>query len=221
MVAGIVLFAFAMRATLVHVGSDLDTVRAFGLCCGPALYLSAYVGLRFRVSRTLGRGRLIAAVVCAAAAGSSSSFLLWRPLVSSLPSLSAPRVRAHLVARVPCRDSSVSPDGLWILSSKGEHHLPKVSLGSNRVDCSIVCLSKEKPARPIFRGPYGSPFSRPGPWSLMACAWTITLFLSCTCELDSPAFVLSFTDGTRRPLAQQRSSACLGPPGSPRRCQSV
>jgi low temperature requirement protein LtrA len=66
MVAGIVLFAFAMRATLLHVGSNLDTVRAFGLCCGPALYLSAYVGLRFRVSRTLGRGRLLAAVVCAA-----------------------------------------------------------------------------------------------------------------------------------------------------------
>ena len=66
MVAGIVLFAFAMRATVVHVGSDLNTVRAFGLCCGPALYLSAYVGLRFRISRTLGRGRLVAVVVCAA-----------------------------------------------------------------------------------------------------------------------------------------------------------
>ena len=65
MVAGIVLFAFAMRAALVHVGSDLNTVQAFGLCCGPALYLSAYVGIRFRVSRTLGRGRLVAAVVCA------------------------------------------------------------------------------------------------------------------------------------------------------------
>jgi low temperature requirement protein LtrA len=66
MVAGIVLFAFAMRATLVHVGGDLNTVRAFGLTCGPALYLWAYVGLRFRVTRTLGRGRLAAAVVCAA-----------------------------------------------------------------------------------------------------------------------------------------------------------
>jgi len=65
MVAGIILFAFAMRATLVHVGSDLDTVRAFGLTCGPALYLWAFVGLRFRVSRSLGRGRLVAAVVCA------------------------------------------------------------------------------------------------------------------------------------------------------------
>jgi low temperature requirement protein LtrA len=66
MVAGIILFAFAMRATLVHVGSDLDTVRAFGLTCGPALYLWAFVGLRFRVTRSLGRGRLMAAVVCAA-----------------------------------------------------------------------------------------------------------------------------------------------------------
>jgi len=65
MVAGIVLFAFAMRATLVHVGSDLNTVRAFGLTCGPGLYLWAYVGLRFRVTRTLGRGRLVAAAVCA------------------------------------------------------------------------------------------------------------------------------------------------------------
>ncbi|HEV3267910.1 MAG TPA: low temperature requirement protein A [Acidimicrobiales bacterium] len=65
MVAGIILFAFAMRATLVHIGSVLNTVRAFGLTCGPALYLFAFVGLRFRVSRSLGRGRLAAAVICA------------------------------------------------------------------------------------------------------------------------------------------------------------
>ena len=36
-----------------------------GLCGGPALYLFAYVALRLRVSRTLGRGRLVAAVACA------------------------------------------------------------------------------------------------------------------------------------------------------------
>jgi low temperature requirement protein LtrA len=65
MVAGIVLFAFAMETTLAHVGDELDTIPAVGLCGGPALYLSAYVGLRWRVSRTLGRGRLIAAVACA------------------------------------------------------------------------------------------------------------------------------------------------------------
>jgi len=65
MVAGIVLFAFAMKTTLAHVGDELDTISAVGLCGGPALYLFAYVALRVRVSRTVGRGRLIAAVACA------------------------------------------------------------------------------------------------------------------------------------------------------------
>jgi low temperature requirement protein LtrA len=65
MVAGIVLFAFAMKTTLAHVGDELDTISAFGLCGGPALYLFAYVLLRLRVSRTLGRGRLVAAVASA------------------------------------------------------------------------------------------------------------------------------------------------------------
>jgi low temperature requirement protein LtrA len=65
MVAGIVLFAFAMKATLAHVGDELTTIPALGLCVGPALYLLAYVALRFRVSRTVGGGRLLAAVACA------------------------------------------------------------------------------------------------------------------------------------------------------------
>ncbi len=65
MVAGIVLFAFAMKATLAHVGEKLDTIPALGLCGGPALYLFAYVAIRVRVSRTLGRGRLVAAIACA------------------------------------------------------------------------------------------------------------------------------------------------------------
>ena len=66
MVAGIVLFAFAMEVTLAHVGEELATVPAFALCIGPALYLSAYVALRLRISRTLGRGRVIAALACVA-----------------------------------------------------------------------------------------------------------------------------------------------------------
>jgi low temperature requirement protein LtrA len=64
MVAGIVLFAFAMKTTLADVGDELATIPALGLCVGPALYLFAYVALRLRVSRTLGRGRLVAAVAC-------------------------------------------------------------------------------------------------------------------------------------------------------------
>ena len=65
MVAGIVLFAFAMKTTLAHVGDELDVISAVGLCAGPALYLFAYVALRLRVSGTLGRGRLVAAVASA------------------------------------------------------------------------------------------------------------------------------------------------------------
>ena len=65
MVAGIVLFAFAIKATLAHVGDELDTITALGLCGGPAIYLFAYVALRLRVSHSFGRGRLLAAVACA------------------------------------------------------------------------------------------------------------------------------------------------------------
>jgi low temperature requirement protein LtrA len=66
MIVGIVLFAFAMRKTLGHVGDELSIVPALGLCGGPALYLLAYVGLRFRVARTIGGGRFVAALACAA-----------------------------------------------------------------------------------------------------------------------------------------------------------
>jgi low temperature requirement protein LtrA len=79
MVAGVVLFAFAVKTTLADVGAELGTIPALGLCGGPALYLFAYVALRVRVSRTLGRGRLIAAVACA---------LLW-PVAVVVPALAA------------------------------------------------------------------------------------------------------------------------------------
>jgi low temperature requirement protein LtrA len=77
MVAGIVLFAFAMKTTLAHVGDELETIPALALCGGSALYLFAYVALRVRVSRTLGRGRFVAAVVC--------SWLI--PLALAVPAL--------------------------------------------------------------------------------------------------------------------------------------
>ena len=64
MVAGIVLFAFAMETTLAHLHDELGTIPAIALCGGPALYLFAYVALRFRVARTLGRGRLAAMLAC-------------------------------------------------------------------------------------------------------------------------------------------------------------
>ncbi|HEU0248909.1 MAG TPA: low temperature requirement protein A [Gaiellaceae bacterium] len=79
MVAGIVLFAFAMRTTLADVDSELATIPALGLCFGPAMYLFAFVALRVRVSRTLRGGRLVAAIACA---------LLW-PVAVVVPALVA------------------------------------------------------------------------------------------------------------------------------------
>jgi low temperature requirement protein LtrA len=66
MVAGIVLFAFAMKTTLAHVDAELHVIPAVALCGGSALYLLAYVALRWRVSRTLSRGRSVASLGFAA-----------------------------------------------------------------------------------------------------------------------------------------------------------
>jgi low temperature requirement protein LtrA len=63
MVVGIVLSAFAMREVVAHVGRDLSAVPALALCGGSALYLSSYVGMRWRLSRTLRGGRLVASIV--------------------------------------------------------------------------------------------------------------------------------------------------------------
>jgi low temperature requirement protein LtrA len=63
MVVGIVLSAFAMREVVAHVGKDLNAVPALALCGGSALYLASYVGLRWRVSRTLRGGRLIVSIL--------------------------------------------------------------------------------------------------------------------------------------------------------------
>jgi low temperature requirement protein LtrA len=79
MVIGIVLFALAMKKTIAHVGDELGTIPALALCGGSSLYLFAYVALRVRVSRTLGRGRFIAAIV----------FALLLPIAVSVPALVA------------------------------------------------------------------------------------------------------------------------------------
>jgi low temperature requirement protein LtrA len=79
MVAGIVVFAFAMKTTLTDVDGELATVPALGLCGGSALYLFAFVAVRVRVSRTLRGGRLVAAVAFA---------LLW-PVAVVVPALVA------------------------------------------------------------------------------------------------------------------------------------
>jgi low temperature requirement protein LtrA len=81
MIVGIVLFAFAMKIIVGHVGEALDTVAAFALCGGSALYLLTYSGIRSRVERrlSLSRGRFVAAL----------ALLLVFPLATVVPALAA------------------------------------------------------------------------------------------------------------------------------------
>jgi low temperature requirement protein LtrA len=81
MVVGIVLFAFAMKIIVAHVGRELDWVAAFALCGGSALYLLTYSGVRVRIERRLhlSRGRFVAALL----------FLLLLPVATVVPALAA------------------------------------------------------------------------------------------------------------------------------------
>jgi low temperature requirement protein LtrA len=81
MIVGIVLFAFAMKSIVAHVGDELDSVAAFALCGGSALYLLTYSAIRIRVERRvrLSRGRSVAALL----------FLLLLPLATMVPALAA------------------------------------------------------------------------------------------------------------------------------------
>jgi low temperature requirement protein LtrA len=79
MVAGVVLVALAMKKTVAHVDDALDTIPALGLCGGSALFLLAFSAVRFRVSRSLSRGRSITAVV----------FVLLLPVAVAVPALVA------------------------------------------------------------------------------------------------------------------------------------
>jgi low temperature requirement protein LtrA len=63
MVAGIVLFALALKKTLGDVGSDLDGVTGVSLCVGPAMYYLAQDAMRLRGSRSYNWRRLLTALV--------------------------------------------------------------------------------------------------------------------------------------------------------------
>ena len=81
MIVGIVLFAFAMKTIVAHVGDELDSVTAFALCGGSALYLLTYSAIRIRVERRrrVSRGRFVAALM----------FLLLLPVATMVPALAA------------------------------------------------------------------------------------------------------------------------------------
>ncbi|HEU4972780.1 MAG TPA: low temperature requirement protein A [Gaiellaceae bacterium] len=81
LIVGIVLFAFAMKTIVAHVGDELDAPTAFALCGGSAIYLLAYSGIRIRVEHrlTVSRGRFVAALL----------LILALPLATAIPALAA------------------------------------------------------------------------------------------------------------------------------------
>jgi low temperature requirement protein LtrA len=79
MIVGIVLFAFAAKSIVSHVGDELDAVTAFALCGGCAIFLLTYSAIRSRAERRLrlSRGRFVASVL----------FLLVLPFATMIPAL--------------------------------------------------------------------------------------------------------------------------------------
>jgi low temperature requirement protein LtrA len=81
MIGGIVLFAFAMKTIVGQVGDELDSVTAFALCGGSALYLLTFSAIRSRIDRRLrlSSGRFVAAL----------AFVIVLPLATMIPALVA------------------------------------------------------------------------------------------------------------------------------------
>jgi low temperature requirement protein LtrA len=81
MIVGTVLFAFAMKIVIGDVGEELDSVAAFALCGGSALYLLTYSAIRMRLERrvVVSRGRFVAAL----------ALLLLLPFATGVPALVA------------------------------------------------------------------------------------------------------------------------------------
>ena len=81
LIAAIVLFAFAMKTIVGHVGDELDWPVAFALCGGSALFLLTYSAIRIRVERRfhLSRGRFTAALL----------FLVLLPTATMIPAIAA------------------------------------------------------------------------------------------------------------------------------------
>jgi low temperature requirement protein LtrA len=79
MVAGIVLVALGLKKTIGHFDDHLDTVPAFALLGGLALYLLGHVVFRYRHVRTINRQRLLLAVV----------LLVLVPVATEIPAIAA------------------------------------------------------------------------------------------------------------------------------------
>ena len=101
MVVGIVFFAFGMRATLANVHDDLRAPAAFCLTAGPAMYLLAYVAVRWRVVRRVSRGRSIATALLLA----TFPLALVMPAFAALALVCAVWIGLHVYELVWWRDA--------------------------------------------------------------------------------------------------------------------
>lgn len=118
MVAGIVLFAFGLKATLPDVAGPLPTVPMFGLVGGIALYMLAHVALRLRIGGGLGRGRPVATVV----------LLGLFPLARQVPALTAlGLVAAVCVSLIVYEALRHRESRAWIRSHRGAFTIEEVS----------------------------------------------------------------------------------------------
>jgi low temperature requirement protein LtrA len=88
MVAGIVLVALGLKATLAHVEDELEIETATALLGGTAIYLLAHVAFRLRNIRTLNKQRLVCAALLVG--------LL--PIAVELPSLVTLAILAGILA---------------------------------------------------------------------------------------------------------------------------
>jgi low temperature requirement protein LtrA len=79
MVAGIVLVALGLKTTIGHFSGHLDTVPAFALLGGLAIYLLGHVAFRYRHVHTINRQRLLLAIV----------LLILVPVATEVPALAA------------------------------------------------------------------------------------------------------------------------------------
>ena len=74
MFAGIVLVALGLKTVLAHVDDPLETVPAFALCGGVALYLLSHDAIRYRSVGSVNPRRCLAAAACAALIPAATRF---------------------------------------------------------------------------------------------------------------------------------------------------
>ena len=140
MVAGIVLFAFGVEATLAHADEPLEVVQAIGLCGGLALYMAAHVAMRLRIGGGWGHGRPVAAVI----------LLVLIPIATIVPALAAfalvAAVCAGLIAYEALRYRWARS---WIRSNRGAFSMEEARrIGATRGSAppSEVARDPESPS---------------------------------------------------------------------------